>query len=397
MPRQKKNTTLVTEDELVEAVSARVTDQIRQDMNERFGRIDQVLDKLTAPREDPPLRVLDQANKRPAQQTGELEQPVEKAPHQDIEVVDRANSHSSSGTLSATHQEFPTRPAQPVDMTYRHAHAPGLQELRATSGVNINNNNPAWNTWHAQQHHANSCPSTASAHQMFDAPPFTAGDIDAQVRHIMDTTPHQLKGNVPVGIFPFKKVTRGPEKKKLSFNMVTLPEHIYGMFRIIDDESVNPAIKPDIITHMREVAEDACEFERNGYVRRWSEEVFSLIAEDRLPGGWAATARIQNLRTGMSRVDAARLVAPRDVAHPNRDASHSKRPATQTYHPDTVLRGGPPCAAFNSPQGCTSQSGHMLNGKKQIHVCSYCLLNNAAAHSEAMCRNKQRHSASHFQ
>lgn len=163
------------------------------------------------------------------------------------------------------------------------------------------------------------------------------------------------------------------------------------MFRILDDVNTNPAVKPAIITHMREVAEDACEFEWNGYVRRWSEEVFSLVAENRLPGGWAATARIQNLRTGMSRVDAATLAAPKESAGTKRFTSH-------THQSDAILRGGPPCPAFNTSQGCSLQSDHVVNGKKQIHICSYCLINNAAAHphSEAQCRNKQRHSASHF-
>lgn len=126
-----------------------------------------------------------------------------------------------------------------------------------------------------------------------------------------------------------------------------------------------------------------------------SEEVFNLIAEGRMPRGWADAARIQNLRTGMSQVDSARLDSPKLA--PPVEVTSNKKSANQAFQQDT-LRGGPPCKNFNASQGCSLQSGHIVAGKKQIHVCSYCLLNSAAVHphSEALCRNKQRHSASHF-
>lgn len=195
---------------------------------------------------------------------------------------------------------------------------------------------------------------------------------------------------------------RGPEKKKLSFNTLTLPEHILGIFRMLDDERIDPTTKPDILNHMREVAEDACDFEWQGHVRRWSEEVFDLIAEGRIPGGWSGQSKIQNLRTGMSRVDSARIGHAREVNHTregNGGKKHSAYPPPNLgSHQTEFFKGGPPCSLFNSSQGFPQPSGHMANGKRQIHVCSYCLVNTAAAHphSESICRTKQRHAASHF-
>lgn len=392
MPNRKNNTTLVTEDQLVEVVSARVTGQIKQDIDERFGRFEQMLAKL-APRDDQTEGPPEHARKRPAEDDQDSVRPLTKAPRQTVDLTEHGLSNSSLGSFSGDALDFPPRHLSAADKPRRTAHAPGLQEARASSGVNINNNNSTWAAWlDAQQPFTSHSPATTGC-SGYDSTSMAPADLDAQVRHILDVTPHSFKGNVPVGIYPFKQVTRGPEKRKLSFNTVSLAEHIYGMFRILDDVNTSSAIKPHIITHMREVAEDACEFEWNGYVRRWSEEVFNLVAENRLPGGWGATARIQNLRTGMSRVDAARLNFSKEVPH-------TKKPATYTHHQQADnLRGGPPCTAFNSAQGCTSQSGHVLAGKRQIHVCSYCLLNNAAAHphSEALCRNKQRNTASHFQ
>lgn len=81
---------------------------------------------------------------------------------------------------------------------------------------------------------------------------------------------------------------------------------------MIDDPEVDPAIKPNLITHMKEVAEDCCDFELSTNVRRWSEEVFDLVAQRRLPEGWNSSDRIQNLRTGMSRAEGARLYSHRE-------------------------------------------------------------------------------------
>lgn len=403
MPNKKNPTTLVTEDELVEAVSVRVTDQIRRDMDDRFGQMQQLIEKLASPSEDV-QPVSDRTRKRLAEQDPDPQQAGNLASKRPRIGGIHDTSHSSIPDSDGGRAEFPLHDSYAAIQPARGAHAQPHPEAYLPSGANVNNNNnnPTWNTWLETQRRYNTYapPSTARiSHEQlpaalgrptYEAGAYTGGDIEAQVRHIMDVTPHQLKGNIPPGVFPFKQVTRGPEKRKLSFNTVTLAEHIFGMFRILDDVHTNPAVKPDILMHMREVAEDACEFEWQGYVRRWSEEVFNLVAEGRLPRGWAETSRIQNLRTGMSRVDSARLTYPKEATNAKKSSAYGQ----SADH----LRGGPPCQSFNSPQGCSQQSGHVSNGKKQIHVCSYCLVNNASAHphSEAHCRNKQRHAASHF-
>lgn len=263
---------------------------------------------------------------------------------------------------------------------------------RPPQNVNNNNNNPTWAAWLGMQQ-----PFSSQRAGLPGASPGLSGSgepsIEDQVRYIMESTPHQLTGKVPSGGFhyPYKYVTRGPEKRRLSFNNVTLAEHIWGMFRMLDDECTDPSIKPYLLSHMKEVAEDACEYEWGTHVRRWSEEIFNMVAEKRLPEGWKSSSRIQNLRTGMSRVDSARLAlaGPKDFP--------TKRFPAQPHASDS-LKGGPPCASFNSAQGCSLHSGHLLNGVKQTHVCSYCLANTAAAHPhpEARCRTKQRHTAAHF-
>lgn len=104
----------------------------------------------------------------------------------------------------------------------------------------------------------------------------------------------------------------------------------------------------------------------------------------------------------MSRVHSARMNNSREVAsaNPGRKpaATVTQHEVFRPIHQNEVFKGGPPCTQFNSAQGCNLPSGHVANGKKQIHVCSYCLINTAAAHphSESNCRTKQRHANAHF-
>lgn len=393
MPQKKKNTTLVTEDELMDAVSERVTDNIRREMEQRFASFERALDRIVprGPPEAAPEPA--QTGKRPAED--ELySQP--RAPRGAVgNVQDRMgeNSQSSSSEFVQPGSLPPVEtPAAPITRESTRSMTSRPEVPRPPlRNVNNNNNTATWNAWQQIQQpfssHQSGLPGASRE-------PDDRRDqsLEEQVRYIMEATPNQLTGKPQTGgfLYPYKYVTRGPEKRRLSFNNVTLAEHIWGLFRMLDDECTDPSIKPYLLSHMKEVAEDACEYEWNTHVRRWSEEVFCMVAEKRLPDGWRSSARIQNLRTGMSRVDTARLPIIKD------NGPQKKHPA-HAFGSDP-LKGGPPCAAFNTTQGCSLQSGHMMNGVKQLHVCSYCLANTAATHPhpEARCRTKQRHAAAHF-
>lgn len=125
-------------------------------------------------------------------------------------------------------------------------------------------------------------------------------------------------------------------------------------------------------------------------VRRWSEETFSLIAENRLPNGWYSSHRIQLLRVSMSRIDNAKINFDTDIS-----AQRRQPPLVQQTD---ALKGGPPCPAFNSQSGCNQQSGHIVGGRRMLHICSYCLVQCSTGyqHSEATCRNKIKFGKTHF-
>lgn len=223
--------------------------------------------------------------------------------------------------------------------------------------------------------------------------------LDRQVQEILANTSTAIaRGKVKTGVFPFKYITRGVEKRPTTFNTLNLAEHLYGIFRIIRDPEVPNDIKPSLLTHIEQVLEDAIDYDWAGAVRPWSDEVFSRIAEGRIHGGWMATMQIQNLRMTMAQASTARIGVNMSTAQGAKQSQPTSTRFKQSQAPPTSdpLRGGPPCMAFNSQQGCQLPSGHIANGQKLCHICAFCLFNAATPrpHSEFYCRNKNR--AHHF-
>lgn len=210
-------------------------------------------------------------------------------------------------------------------------------------------------------------------------------DDEDQLQRILTTTANHLaRGTQKTGFYVHKYVTRGREKRRTSLNMLSLPEYNWGLCMMIKDEQLPAAVCPYIIQHLEEINEDAIDYDWASAVRCWSEEVFTLVAENRLDGGWADTSRIQMLRITLSKVITAK----------KQDKEQFGRPRLASIaHSTEVFKGGPPCPQYNSQLGCPLQSGHSgPNGRRYVHVCSYCLSQTAAVnhHSEVMCRNKAR-------
>lgn len=227
--------------------------------------------------------------------------------------------------------------------------------------------------------------------------PGDPANVESQVQQILASTAHSLSRGTVKFDYPFKYISRGPEKKKLALNQVTLAEHLWGILRMVKDEKTDPSLIRPLLAHLEDVIEDSCDFDWPR-VRRWSEEVFCLVSEKRLPQGWVSTNKIQMLRMSMSRLELGMLQTPKEQ-QPRRQYSHQQhQPQTQSYSADPP-KGGPPCQAYNSPSGCPLPAGHFINGRRMSHVCSFCLVNSSAAytHPESQCRNKVRFPPPHFQ
>lgn len=215
--------------------------------------------------------------------------------------------------------------------------------------------------------------------------------LDKTVQRLLESTAHQLSsGTGTQGFCPHKYVRRGPEKKRATLNTLSLTEYAWGLCRMVNDEKVPSDMKPYIFNHLEEILDDAEHYDWAGGVRRWSEEVFSQLAEGRLRG-WHAQHQIQMLRVTLAKVPINKVQTQRDTAHP-----YGPKPAAASS--TEVFKGGPLCQAYNSQNGCNLPSGHLVNGKRVMHVCTYCLFNTSAAHThpENECRNRLRCQQPHF-
>lgn len=233
-------------------------------------------------------------------------------------------------------------------------------------------------------------------------------EMEAKVNHILTSTAHQLAaGAGKNGIFPHKHVSRGPDRKRPTFNMLSLSEHVWGIFMIIKEKKIPNDIKPCLYNHIQNIMEDTCVFDWPTAVRPWSEEIFSQVDEGRL--SWHDVPTIQMLRMSMSRAAVAKIdqpvgaparyPTPQDQSQKNtRQYDRGNSKSTQNQGQVDILKGGPPCDFYNSAQGCTLSSGHFVKGQRMIHVCRYCLYNTSASHqhSEVHCRNKGRFGPQHF-
>lgn len=226
-------------------------------------------------------------------------------------------------------------------------------------------------------------------------------DDDEHLHRILTTTAHHLaRGTQKSGFFVHNYVTRGREKRRTALNMLTLPEYNWGLCMMIKDELLPANDRPYIIQHLEEINQDAIDYDWATAVRCWSEEVFTLVAENRLLGGWSNTSQIQMLRISMSKLITARRVEKDPSKDQFSKDQFNRFRAPQATATAEVFKGGPPCPQYNSQLGCPLQSGHGgPNGRRYVHVCSFCLAQTAAAnhHSEVMCRNKAKQNyGNHF-
>lgn len=252
------------------------------------------------------------------------------------------------------------------------------------------NKNEGWAAWLLANGALppNNKPMNSGTIQHYDTAKDAEQSLQNQVRNILENTASHMSKGMVKKPYPYCYVRRGDEKKHATINSVTLGEHVWGILAMVKDPDVPASIKPALLEHLDEVAEDSMEFEWQA-VRRWSEEVFSLVSEGRLPQGWSSTGKIQLLRMSIARTSTAKI------------SGAGSQDKARAYHnqafPDNK-KSAPPCVAYNSAEGCSHPQGHVVNGRRRQHICAYCFSCSGATfyHSEVNCRNKNRDKVHHF-
>lgn len=132
---------------------------------------------------------------------------------------------------------------------------------------------------------------------------------------------------------------------------------------MIRDDALPNDIKPLLLSHMEEMIHNARDYDWQQAVQPWSEVVFTLISEGLLT--WDSVDKIQMLRMTISRASTACLPASSFKEAPARPRAPAQQPNSEQF------KGGTPCFNYNGQQGCSLQSGHLVNGRRAIHVCAF--------------------------
>ena len=212
-------------------------------------------------------------------------------------------------------------------------------------------------------------------------------DIDDQVRTILESTVGHLAVKGKKKGFPHTYVYRGDKKERTNLGELNISEYCWGLMRVIEDQSLPAEDKPFLVAHLDAILEDSREFPWKN-VRRWSEEIFSLVSEKRIKGGWSNENRIEMLRMSISRRYGQ---GPSNSQASLDETKKGSQTAKTSGQPQEHLRGGPPCKDFNNTS-CSLQSCHMVDSVRRPHICNYCLINLSSihTHAEKECRIKQK-------
>lgn len=415
MPNKKK-TVLQREEELAQ----RIMQEVNAGIEARFEKFERVMERMAGPADQQSPPRSSNNNKRPAEQTTHEGSPVHKVSKtndsENFNAYSQSNISSNNAVPVVDLAETPGVPARqsqqapprhPINSFAELENDPASAARHVSMSTNnlprplptpraSHSSNDAWSAW-------------STAHSLRSSNPNPRGHLptsthevsynqalDSQVQQILASTVHNLgKGNSQPFDFPYKYILRGPEKVKATINSVTLPEHLWGIFRIMHDPKTDPDTKPCLMIHIEQIVEDSLEYDWDLGVRRWSEEVFSRISEGRLVNGWHAYEEIQRMRMVIAQ---SKPLVPKQNYYKD---NSNKRQHHQPQNQQDLLKGGPPCPDYNSTTGCALNSGHIKQGKRMVHVCSFCLHHTSAAnnHPEAHCRNKVRLTGSnpHFQ
>lgn len=110
------------------------------------------------------------------------------------------------------------------------------QVIKVTALTSLQNNNNSA-AWVLSQALDNPSPMPEVFNEV---QPLSAVDVpydhnmEAKVNQILASTAHHLAAGLgKLGLFPHRFVSRGRERKRPGFNMLSLPEHIWGIFMIM--------------------------------------------------------------------------------------------------------------------------------------------------------------------
>ena len=124
-------------------------------------------------------------------------------------------------------------------------------------------------------------------------------------------------------------------------------------------------------------------------VRRYSEDIFTRIADGRIPLGWNDTVALDNVRIEhIAMAQHLPNTAPQSK-------STSQKYTTEPRNPYDKTVNGLPCAAWNRDtekcQKADKGETHTVGHVKYAHICGFCanVRHIVASHPESSCYSKK--------
>lgn len=203
-----------------------------------------------------------------------------------------------------------------------------------------------------------------------------------------DTKTTRKKGIPSSYVFPFEMVERGEEGKRIKKGDASKDEYTLGLIRLQSEPGFPRDSVPELFQHLEWVLQDNCVIPWP-VVRRYSEDIFTRIADGRLPKGWKDPVALQGVR----------LEALAIMQHLPQTATQSKYPSQKTpaepRNPYDKATVGIPCSVWNRDTDRCNKAergeSHSIGTIKYAHICGYCanVRHIVASHPESKCYSKK--------
>ena len=249
-------------------------------------------------------------------------------------------------------------------------------------------------------------PPTTPTHNRSPTPPVRRPELvtppeDIVARLLQAAAPSTMntKGKLK-NFLPHKYILRGDACTKIGQGDSTMPEHLDAIFRMRTDDECPDEWKDPLITHIAELSEMAILWDWPT-CRRWSEKVFRMIAEGKLPGAWTNIAKITDMQRNITslcakasameaqRAQARKFVQTSTQSVPPSAQTSSYQSQNKDYQRD---RDGKPCHNWNWGKDCGNSASHGVAPDASPHICAWCAYryHRSNMHPEKDCINKRK-------
>ena len=202
-------------------------------------------------------------------------------------------------------------------------------------------------------------------------------------------------------LLPHLFVIRGHKREKVAYGEATWHEYIAALCRMMNSSEVPLSWREPLLDHVHQLAAMAADWDWESCMW-WSERVFTMIDDGRLPHAWADEYAVKDVqqdafaigvrttaRPQRTQATAAVRQTPSSSAPKTRQNSNTYTDNRQDFNKDT---DGKPCHPWNWGGECAFSTTHGQMPDRKAHVCAWCAnkYHRANVHKEMDCLNKKR-------